>query len=141
MGLNFQVKVPSGFSNSDVKNLSEGEKGMAGAMGFSEEQFRQAKLDHLLKEERRRERGKDLGKEVEKVLLELGPEYHLTTVTWNSDTLSWRLETETPKGQQNVVLSWDLVDDALDSRTRSELQRLRNLVLFGLGRQELIVKH
>ena len=40
-----------------------------------------------------------------------------------------------------MVLSWELVDDALDSRTRSELQRLRNMVLFGLGRQELIVRH
>ena len=140
-GPDFQVNVQSGFSNPDPQNLSDVEKSMAGAMGLSEEQFRQSKLDHLLKEERRRERGKDLGQQVEKVLEELGARYRLTSVTWNSSTLSWRLEIETPQGSQNVVLSWELVDDALDSRTRSELQRLRNMVLFGLGRQELITKH
>jgi len=41
---------------------------MAGAMDLSEEQFRQCKLDHLLKEERRLERGKDLGEQVKKIL-------------------------------------------------------------------------
>ena len=110
-------------------------------MDLSEEQFRQCKLDHLLKEERRLERGKDLGEQVKKILGELGAGYRLTSVTWNSNTLSRRLEIETPQGPQNLVLSWELVDDALDSRTRSELQRLRNMVLFGLGRQELIVRH
>jgi hypothetical protein len=140
-GSNFQVNVPSGFSNPDLQNLSEVEKSMAGAMGLSEEQFRQSKLDHLLKEKSRRERGKDLGEQVEKILTELGAVYRLTSVTCNSNTLSWRLEIETPQGAQNVVLPWELVDDVLDSRTRSELQRLRNMVLFGLGRQELIVRH
>jgi len=137
----FQVNVPSGFSNPDSQSLSEVEKSMAGAMDLSEEQFRQCKLDHLLKEERRLERGKDLGEQVKKILGELGAGYRLTSVTWNSNTLSRRLEIETPQGPQNLVLSWELVDDALDSRTRSELQRLRNMVLFGLGRQELIVRH
>ncbi|HEV7219781.1 MAG TPA: hypothetical protein VGN39_12965 [Terriglobales bacterium] len=62
-------------------------------------------------------------------------------MTWNSSTLSWRLEIATPSGAKNVVLSWDLVDDVLDHRTKSELQRLKNMVLFGLGQQELIFKH
>jgi hypothetical protein len=138
---NFQVNVASGFSNPDVQHLSDTEKGLAGGMGLSEEQFRQSKLQYLLAEEKRRERGVDLGHQVEKILVELGSGYRLTSVTWNGNTLSWRLEIDTPQGQQNAVLSWELVDDALDSRTRSELQRLRNMVLFGLGRQELIVKH
>jgi len=74
---------------------------MAGAMGLSEEQFRPSKLDYLLKEERRRERGKDLGEQVKKILGELGAGYRLTSVTWNSNTLSWRLEIETPQGPKN----------------------------------------
>ena len=109
-------------------------------MGLSEEQFRQSKLEYLLREERRRNRGRDLGEQVEKILAELGAGYRLISVTWNGDRLSWRLEIETPQGPQNVVVQSELVDDALDSRTRSELQRLRNMVLFGLGRQDLI-KH
>jgi hypothetical protein len=137
-GSDFHVNVPSGFSNSDVRNLSDTEKGMAGAMGLSEEQFRQSKLEYLLSEERRRNRGRDLGEQVEKILNELGSGYRLTSVTWNRNTLSWRLEIETPQGLQNVVLSSELVDYALDARTRRELQRLRNMVWFGLGRHDLI---
>jgi len=137
-GSDFQVNVPSGFSNPDVRNLSDTEKSMAGAMGLSEEQFRQSKLDYLLREERRRNRGRDLGEQVEKILADLGAGYRLQSVTWNSNTLSWRLEIETPQGLQNVVLSAELVDDALDARTRRELQRVRNMVWFGLGRRDLI---
>jgi hypothetical protein len=137
-GSNFQVNVPSGFSNPDVRSLSDTERSMAGAMGLSEEQFRQSKLEYLLGEERRKNRGLDLGEQVEKILTELGAGYRLTSVTWNSNTLSWRLEIETPQGLQNVVLASQLVDDALDARTRRELQRLRNMVWFGLGRRDLI---
>ncbi len=137
-GSDFQVNVPPGFSNPDVRNVSDAEKSMAGAMGLSEEQFRQSKLEYLLGEERRRNRGRDLGEQVEKVLNELGNGHRLVSVTWNSNTLSWRLEIETPQGLQNVVLSSALVDDALDARTRRELQRLRNMVWFGLGRRDLI---
>jgi hypothetical protein len=134
----FQVNVPSGFSNSDVRSLSDTEKSMAGAMGLSEEQFRQSKLQYLLGEKRRRDRGRDLGEQVERILAELGTGYRLTSVTWTSDTLSWRLEIDTPEGQQNIALSSELVDEALDARTRRELQRLRNMVWFGLGRRDLI---
>lgn len=84
-------------------------------------------------------RGIDLGEQVGKVLVELGAGYRLADVNWSSSTSNWRLEIDTPQGRQNVVVSWELVDDALDSRTRSDLQRLRNMVLFGLGR--LIVNH
>lgn len=136
-GSNFQVNVPSGFSNPGLRDLSETEKSVAGAMGLSEEQFRQSKLEYLLGEERRRNRGRELGEHVEKILAELGG-YRLTSVTWNSSTLSWRLEIETAQGQQNVVLSGWLVDDTLDARTRSELERVRNMVWFGLGRRDLI---
>ena len=141
MSANFQVNVPSGFSNPDSQNLSEGEKSVARGMGLSEEQFRQSKIECFLAEQRRRERGRDLGEQVEGFLAEAGPDYHVVSVTWNGNTLSWTLEIATPQASQNVVLSWELVDDALDSRTRSEMQRLRNMVLFGLGRQELILKH
>ncbi len=137
----FQVNIPSGFSNPDVRNLSETEKSVARGMGLSEEQFQQSKLEFFLAEQRKRERGRDLGQQAQAILAELGSEYRLASVTWNGNTLSWTLEITSPKGSQNVVLSWELVDDALDSRTRNELQRLRNMVLFGLGRQELILKH
>ena len=114
---------------------------MARRLGMSDEAYRRSKLAGTFGHQRLEARAVDLGEQVDRILVESLVGYRLAGVTWNSDSQSWRIEIETPQGQQNVVLSKDLVNDALDSRTRSELQRLRNMVLFGLGRQELIVKH
>ena len=133
---NFQVNVPSGFSNPDVENLSETEKGLSPSFG-GDGGFRRLKREYLLGEEQLRDKGRVLGEMVQKFLDEIGPGYHLTKVNWNNSG-SWTLEIDTPGGSQNVVLSWFLVDDVISEKTRTELQRLRNLVLFGLGRRDLI---
>jgi len=97
------------------------------------------KHEYLLGEERLRIRGRELGEIVQTFLNEIGPDYCLTVVNWNNNG-TWTLEIDTPSGSQNVVLSWFLVDDVLSARTPTELQRIRNLVLFGLGRRDLIFK-
>jgi len=134
----FQVNVPSGFPNPDRQNLTDEERAIARGIAGSEEEFRRNKLEFLAAEDRRRQRGQELGKQVQTTLSELGAEYRLISVTWNGNTLSWTLEVSTPQGSHNVVLPWTLVDDVLDARTRGEFQRLRNMVLFGLGRRGLI---
>jgi len=134
----FQVNVSSGFSNPDVERLSETEKSMSSWFG-GEEGFRRAKSDFLHGEERLRVRGRKLGEIVAGFLEEAGLDYRLTAVNWNN-TGSWTLEIETPSGAQNIVLSWFLVDDVMNAMTRTELQRVRNLVLFGLGRRDLIFR-
>ena len=111
---------------------------MARGIAGSEEEFRRNKAESLAAEDRRRQRGRDLGEQVQVVLSKLGADYHLVSVTWNGDRLTWILEIEAPGGPRNVVLSWELVEDVLDSRAPSELQRLRNMVLFGLGLRDLI---
>jgi len=123
----------------ELPSLSAEEMAIAKKLGISSEDYQRSKLALDFARQRQRERAFDLGDQVAEILAELDAGYKLARVAWN--TSNWRLEFETPGGQQNVALSWELVDDALDSRTRSELQRLRNMVLFGLGRQELIVKH
>jgi hypothetical protein len=136
---NFQVNVPSGVSSPDIRNLTDAEKNMARKLGLAEEQYRQSKADLLAGEERRRERGQDLGEIVQQFLTELGPDYRILSITWNVDTLTWRLEIGIPGGaKKNVALSWELVDDALDAQTKTELRRLRNMVFFGLGRRDMI---
>lgn len=125
---------------SELPSLSEEEREVARRFGISDEAYRREKLAGVYGQQRKEARALDLGKQVEGILADVGQEYRLVSVIWNSDTLTWRLEVETPRGRVNVVLSWELADDALDFRTASELQRLRNMVLFGLGRQELI-KH
>ena len=125
---------------SELPPLTEDEREVARRFGMSDEAYRRGKLAGIFGHQRKEARAVDLGKQAEAILADMGPEYRLATVNWNSDTLTWRLEIETPQGQQNVVLSWELVDDALDFRTPGELQRLRNMVWFGLGRRDLIFK-
>jgi hypothetical protein len=134
----FQVNVPSGFSNSDVLHLSEVEKSMAPSFG-GEQRFRELKRDYLLGEEELRIRGRQLGEIAQRFLSELGDEYRLAAVNWNNNG-TWTLEVGTPGGSQNVVLSWFLVDDVLSAGTPSELQRVRNMLFFGLRRQDLIFR-
>ncbi len=134
----FHVNVPSGFSNLDVERLSETERALFPSFG-GEERFRRLKYEYLLGEERLRTRGRELGEIVQTFLNEIGPGYCLTAVNWNNNA-TWTLEIDTPNGSRNVVLSWFLVDDVLSARTATELQRIRNLVLFGLGRRDLIFK-
>jgi hypothetical protein len=137
-GFSGPVHVKSGFSNPDTRSLSETERAAAGVLGFSEGEFRRIKSEYLQTEEQRRERGKALGGLVQEVTQELGQPYQVNSVTWNGNTLSWTLEVGTPQGPHNVVLPWTFVDDVLDSRTATEIRRLRNMVLFGLGRRDLI---
>jgi len=136
-----EAKRAQGVPTSELPPISEEEREMARRLGMSDEAYRRSKLAGTFGHQRLEARAVDLGEQVDRILVESLVGYRLAGVTWNSDSQSWRIEIETPQGQQNVVLSKDLVNDALDSRTRSELQRLRNMVLFGLGRQELIVKH
>lgn len=134
----FEVRVPSGFSNPDVRNLSETETSLARAMGLSQDEFRRSKIEFLAKEERARARGRDLGETVQSLLSEVVPDYRVVSVNWNPDSLSWRIEVNSGSSTQNIVVGWELVDDFLDSRTKGELHRLRNMVFFGIGRQDLI---
>jgi hypothetical protein len=136
-----EAKQAQGVPASELPPISEEEREVARRLGMSDEAYSRSKLAGIFGHQRMEARAVDLGEQVDRILAESVVGYRLAGVTWNSDSLSWRIEIETPQGQQNVVLSKDLVNDALDSRTRSELKRLRNMVLFGLGRQELIVKH
>jgi hypothetical protein len=138
-GSGFQVIVPSGFSNPDRRHLSDDERAVARGIAGSEDEFRRNKAEYLADVvDRRRQRGRELGEQVQGVLGDMGSGYNLVSVTWNGNTLSWTLEIGTPQGPHNVVLPWTFVDDVLDSRTATEIRRLRNMVFFGLGRRDLI---
>lgn len=121
-----------------ICNSAEAEAKAAKGFGMSEEQFRASKAELVAKELRKQNRGQELGEVVSQILAELGPEYLLHSVTWNADTLSWVLEIEKEKSHLNVVLSWELIDDVLDSKSSQELRRLRNMVFFGIGRHDLV---
>ncbi len=139
-GSSFHVNVSSGFTNQDVHNLSPSEKTLAHGMGMSEEEFQRRKFEYLIDEERRRERGRQLGELVERALTDLKGEYQLEDVTWNTDTWTWRLGIRSDSRVWNVVVEGDIADRVIDFRTQGEFERLRNLVLFGLGRTDLLFR-
>ena len=132
------AKQAKGVPASELPRISDEEHEIARKWEISDEDYRREKLAGIYARQRIETRAIALGKQVEEILSALEPGYRLARVTWNSDTSSWRLEIETPQGKQNVILSSELVNDALDAQTRRELQRLRNMVWFGLGRRDLI---
>jgi len=146
----FEVNVPGFHSSvdeakrahqvplSDLPPISEEEHEVAVNLEISDESYRRGKLAGIYGRQRLIDRATALGKQVSELLAGLGESYQVSSVRWNSSTLSWTLKIATPQGSQNVVLSWELVDDVLDSQTRTQIQRLRNMVLFGLGRRDLI---
>jgi hypothetical protein len=144
--LNFDIRIdgygglPAGAvkPNWPIADLTPEEKELAFKFGLTEEQYQRSKLALAERSERILGRARQLGEQVQTVLDSLGSDYRLVSVVRNLDTTTWKLEIQTPNGITPVVLSWELVDDVLDAGTRSELKRLTNMVLFGLGRGELI---
>ena len=140
---NFEIHI-SGYPDASrealppTSALTPDEKELAEKFGLTEEQLQRSKEALAEKAERIHARAVELGHLVESVLDPLGTDYRLLSVTRNIDTMTWRLSVATPAGPVNVPISWEIVDDVLDSRTRSEFDRLRNMVLFGINRQELI---
>ena len=141
---NFEIRI-SGYppaeeqhTSSSVGELTAEEKELAQKFGVTEEQFRRSKLALAEKADRLHARAVELGQLVESILGPLGPDYRLEGLARNIDTMSWTLRIRTPTGVFNVPISWELVDDVLDSGTRTELDRLKNMILFGINKRDLI---
>jgi len=138
---NFEIHL-SGYPDSGhplpLAELTQEEKELAQKFGVTEEQFQRSKLALAEKADRIRARAVELGNLVVSVLEPLGAGYRLESLARNIDTLSWTLRIQTPIGPVNVPLSWELVDDVLDYGTKTEFNRLRNMVWFGINRPELI---
>jgi hypothetical protein len=137
----FEIHIPGypvSTAGRPAMELTDEERELAHKFGVTEEQFRLSKLALSEKADRIRARAVDLGKSVQSILEPLGTGYRLEALARNLDTMTWTLRVQTPTGTVNVPLSWELVDDVLDSGTKTEFNRLRNMVLFGINRRDLI---
>ncbi len=121
--------------------LSREQKEAARKMGVADEDYARGLVASQLGEEFQRGRGKVLGKRIKEILESLGQEYTLTAVVRQGTEFRWIARIEAAEKTVAVALPLDLVDDLVDSGAAQEVERLRNLVLFGVGRQELISKH
>ena len=93
-----------------------------------------------LAEERLRQRGEKLGEQVKSVLSALGDEYHLSAVIWEGFRMRWLIRIRSPRGISEIPVPAELGDGVAESGTMDDLERLKNLILFGVGRPDLIFK-
>ena len=78
---------------------------------------------------------------VEEVLGGLGPDYQLIAVVAEMFKDRWVLRIRAPQKIFNVEVQRELGDEVLDSSTLQDIDQLKNLLLSGVGREELIRKH
>ena len=93
-----------------------------------------------LAEERIHQRGEKLGEQVKGLLNALGPEYKLLAIIWEGFRLRWLIRIKTPHRVSEIPVPAELGDGAAESGSMEDLDRLKNLILFGAGRQDLIFK-
>ena len=123
---------------SELPKLNASEKAFARKWGIAEEDYQRMILHAQYKEERVRSRSRELGKIAEEVVTGLGPDYGLAAVIAEMQKDRWMLRFQTPQGIRHVVVPRDLGDELVDWGTLEDKERLRVLLLQGLGREELI---
>jgi len=125
---------------SELPPLTDQEREIARRFQVSEEDYKRGKLAGILGQKGLEVRGHAFGDQVQYILSGLGDGYHLKAVFWEGQKLRWILRIETPHKLVAVAVPFELADDVLDSAAIQDIERLKNLVLLGVGRQELIGK-
>ena len=124
---------------SELPELSEQQKEVAGRMGIPEEEYARGVLVNKYSEERQLERGKKLGEQVDGILIGLGSSYYqLQALIREGTRFRWVARIVTPKGVKNVAIPFDVADDVVDSGAVQDIERLKQIVLSGIDRQDLI---
>jgi hypothetical protein len=93
-----------------------------------------------LAEQRLRDRGRRLGERVESILSGLGSEYQLSAILWEGFKSRWLIRLKTPNRISEIPIPAELGDGVAESGAIDDLERVKNLVLFGAGRQDLIFR-
>jgi hypothetical protein len=151
--LKFEVHIPGYHASvddskrtysvpmSELPDITEEEHEIGSKHGFSDETIRRGKLAGALGYERLQAKAVGLGRQVESVLAGLGKEYRLSAIYWEGSKVRWVLRIEAADRLATVPIPAELADDLVDAGSFRDIERLRNLVLFGVGRQELILRH
>ena len=120
---------------SELPPLNGDQKEVARKFGLSEEKYARSFLSLLYGQERMQNRGADLGKTLEEILGEMGPDYHLLAVVSDADKYQWVAEIRTHGQVVDVAIPQELADDFLDSGRELYRDQIRSLVLNGGGRK------
>jgi hypothetical protein len=124
---------------SELPPLSSEDLEMAKKYSMSPEEWQRSSLALAYARQHLEERARVFGQRVTEILDGLGPGYRLARVARKDH---WGLRIETVGDSiASVAVPNELVDDVLDLGAQQDVDRLKNLILFGVGRQELIFKH
>jgi hypothetical protein len=121
-----------------VSQLTEDERVIAKKLGVQESELVSKIKTGQYGQLRLRAKGLDLGERVTAILQALGSKYRLVAVLWEQSKARWVLRIEAADKIANVPIAAELADDVVETGSEQDLDRLKNLVLFGVGRQELI---
>ena len=131
----------------DLPRLPECEKVRLKKEGLSEAEIvdrRRNLLLKQLKEERIQKLGLTLGEISKEVMSGLGPEYELQAAIYEPLKHRWMLRIvlgrpdATPERIMHVAVPEELADELVQWKTLEDLDRLKTLILRGVGREELI---
>ncbi len=127
-------------SEPELPALTDQQKEIARRFGVSEQDYARGVLAGKYGNQRMQKRGQTLGGCAVEILAGLGEKYKLLAVLWEGSRLRWMLRIETPDGVVGVPVPFELADDVIDSGVLEEMERLRQLVLRGVGRHDLLAK-
>jgi hypothetical protein len=120
---------------SELPELTQEQKEWATRFGVSPKEYARGLLAGLYGNERQKKRGQAIGELVGKILEALGVGYAVVAVLWQGSKLRWLVRVQTPERMLGIPVPFELADDVLDSQILSEIERLRQLVLAGVGRE------
>ncbi len=130
MSTDFQVVVSGAHGSQEDWKRALGAEAAGGGIVYPA----------ALAEERIHHRGEKLGEQVKSVLSGLGDDYHLSAVIWEGFRSRWLIRIRSPRGLSEVPIPAELGDGVAESGTMDDLERLKNLILFGAGRTDLIFR-
>ncbi len=118
--------------NSELPELSEAQRDVAGKFGISEEDYARSVLAGRYGVHRLRKRTAKLGVGIEKILHEVSPGCRVSKVIAEMFRERWVILIRTPSGDIGVSVPRDLGDEFLDSGVGEAAEELKARVKAGL---------
>ena len=126
---------------SDLPELTEEELEAAKKLSVPVESYQRMKLAGAYGRQRMEKKAKALGELVQGILeRRLGSGYKLEDVAWQGARLRWLLRINAPNLGRTVgvPVPFELADDVVDSGVLSAVGKLGDLIVAGVGREEMI---
>lgn len=114
--------------------LSEAQKEYVRKVQIPEEVYARSIRASEFGNERWTQRGQRLGELIVSILKEIASPAELTEVEWQSSRTRWLARFITPNGPRGIALSWEWVDDWLDSQILREREKIAAAIKEGLGK-------